>query len=173
MKKILFLSFAALLIAGNCHAQVKTPPHAASTRTWTIGKQVWSDAIQMPNCKNPSCISFTYGLSTWYYYTWEFVKANAKTMCPAPWRVPTRVDLVILINKGTGSRWPVGWRTPGYWRLNAHTNPQDHEHTMTLVTDQTDENDNILVARLSPNVSIGSRFGTGSEISAYGVRCVR
>jgi hypothetical protein len=101
MKKILLLSFAALLFAGNCHAQVETPPHAASTRTWTFGGLVWSDAIQIPACNktdfkdsntSPDCRSYAGGSETWYYYNWAYVKKNQNTLCPAPWRVPSEGD---------------------------------------------------------------------------------
>jgi hypothetical protein len=94
MKKLLTI----LMLCGVCcgYAQ-NTPPHAATTRTWTVGEQTWSDAIHIPACnkKNrmdsstePQCRSYTEGANTWYYYNWPYVQANAAKLCPAPWRVP-------------------------------------------------------------------------------------
>jgi hypothetical protein len=121
MKKILLLSFAALLIAGGCHAQVKTPPHAASTRTWTYGNQVWSDAIRMPECDksdfilsntSPDCRKKALGGGTWYYYNWSYVKVKASKLCPSPWRVPSLDDLKILKNDRNSSLLYRHWETP-------------------------------------------------------------
>jgi hypothetical protein len=103
MKKIFLLSFAFLLIAGNSHAQ--TPPHAASTQTWTFGNQVWSDAIRIPDCNKtnftasddlPDCRSYTEGTKTWYYYNWAYVNAYKYTLCPKPWHVPSRQEFDVL-----------------------------------------------------------------------------
>jgi hypothetical protein len=120
MKKLLLLSFAALLIAGNCYAQ--TPPRAASTQTWTFGEQVWSDAIRMPRCDKsdfiesytfPDCRSYTDGNSTWYYYNWAYVEVNKKWLCPAPWRVPTKDDFEVLIGNTTPNSLIEAWGLPG------------------------------------------------------------
>jgi hypothetical protein len=104
MKTILTI----LLLCGVCFGYAQnTPPHAASTKTWKFGSQTWSDAIEMPGCNKktigesatePRCLNSTEGSNTWFYYNWVYVNANAKMMCPAPWRVPTYDDLVRLID---------------------------------------------------------------------------
>lgn len=115
MKKILFISMiiaaAAIAFAG-CKKDeeedesAKTPPHAASTQTWTFGTQTWSDAIQMPDCNDgtfensetvPQGRSYTSGGKTYYYYNWAYVNANKNTMCLSPWRVPTKSDIDVLM----------------------------------------------------------------------------
>jgi hypothetical protein len=106
MKKILLLSFAFLLITGLCNAQVKTPPHAASTRTWRFGNQVWSDIIQIPACNKksfddsddfPDCCNGRSARSG-YYYNWAYVNAYKSTLCPGPWRIPTKDDFEALLS---------------------------------------------------------------------------
>jgi hypothetical protein len=126
MKKILLLSFAALLLTGNCHAQVKTPPHAASTKTWTFGEYIWSDAIQMPRCDHVrvgGCRIYKYGNSTWYYYRMHYVWNQRDAMCPEPWRLPNSCDAVAL----TGASEPTmqtlinEWGLPGVsWARTNH-----------------------------------------------------
>jgi uncharacterized protein (TIGR02145 family) len=79
-----------------------TPPSAASTRTWTVGTQTWSDVINIPECNKTSfsasattadCRSNgSYG----YLYSWVYVANNASTLCPSPWRVPTSDDFCTL-----------------------------------------------------------------------------
>jgi uncharacterized protein (TIGR02145 family) len=117
MKKFLLLSFAALLLAGNCPAQ--TPPHSASTQTWTFGNQVWSDAIQIPECnktdftesdETPDCLSYTFVETIRYYYNWSYVNANKNTLCPAPWRVPTLEDFEVLLQHTTTTTLMDAWK---------------------------------------------------------------
>jgi hypothetical protein len=83
------------------------PPHAATNTAWVFGSQTWSDAIRMPGCSNsslttsdtePHCRSYTHEDNTYYYYNWPYVVARAGELCPSPWRVPTRADLVKLEN---------------------------------------------------------------------------
>jgi uncharacterized protein (TIGR02145 family) len=81
------------------------PPHAASTNLWFIKDQIWSDAIQLPVCNkadfeetstNPQCRSHTENGNTAYYYNWPYAAQNAATLCPSPWRVPTKDDFIAL-----------------------------------------------------------------------------
>jgi uncharacterized protein (TIGR02145 family) len=91
-----------------------TPPYAASTQIWTVGNQIWSDAINVPACdhdaftadqKHPYCRSYTTNGKKWYYYNWVYVKTNLNTLCPSPWRVPTANDFIALdkVFGGSGS----------------------------------------------------------------------
>jgi hypothetical protein len=86
-----------------------TPPLAATTQTWTFGDQIWSDAIQCPECNKetfvhsdtePQCRSYTHAErgKTYYYYNWPYVNQNATKLCPSPWRVPTVSDFHSLNN---------------------------------------------------------------------------
>jgi hypothetical protein len=96
--KILTILMLCGVIGG--YAQ-NTPPHAASTQTWTFGTQTWSDAIHIPECNKadftnsdtePQCRSYTEEEKTFYYYNWAYVNVNATVMCPSPWRVPSKAD---------------------------------------------------------------------------------
>jgi uncharacterized protein (TIGR02145 family) len=125
MKKFLLLSFAFLPFVGVCQNNngANTPPYAASTQTWTFGKQIWSDAIRIPACNKVSftdskdtsdCRSYTGGLEIWYYYNWAYVHANADTLCPSPWRVPTENDLELLVKIAKQNSLIDAWGLPGY-----------------------------------------------------------
>jgi hypothetical protein len=121
MKKNLLLSIAALLIAGNCHAQ--KPRYAASTQTWKFGNQVWSDAIQISGCDKsdfinsnttPACRSLTFAGLKWYYYNWAYVEKNQNSLCPAPWRVPSKCDIEELIGHYESKSVIKKWGYTGY-----------------------------------------------------------
>jgi hypothetical protein len=102
-----------------------TPPHAASTKTWTFGLLTWSDVIQMPECdktgfidysSRPDCRSYTAGKSTWYYYNWSYVNTNKSMMCPAPWRIPLGTDLRYLEENANEPTLSNLWGRPGVAR---------------------------------------------------------
>jgi hypothetical protein len=98
-----------------------TPPHAASTKTWKLGEQIWSDAIQVVECNKTSfiegneadCCSYTAGKNTWYYYNWPFVSLNGSWLCPDPWRVPSEQDLLILAKNTDEKTLSELWGRPG------------------------------------------------------------
>jgi uncharacterized protein (TIGR02145 family) len=80
------------------------PQYAASTKTWTVGSQIWSDVINDPACNDvtlvqsyadPYCRRYTNG-TTWFYYNWPYVIANENRLCPSPWHVPTKDDFIAL-----------------------------------------------------------------------------
>ncbi|MDR1273908.1 MAG: hypothetical protein LBK12_05095 [Odoribacteraceae bacterium] len=113
MKQVVFLlkstCLAGALAFAGCSKEEKVvpPPHAATTQTWSLDGKTWSDAIQMPDCNKesfeesetePQGRSYRSGGKTYYYYNWAYVNANKNTMCPSPWRVPTRQDFERLYN---------------------------------------------------------------------------
>jgi uncharacterized protein (TIGR02145 family) len=122
MKKLLFLLMIAAAVAG-CKKDdeaesVNTPPLAASTQTSTFSDQTWSDAIHCPECNketfedsdtDPQCRSYTEDGKTWYYYNWAYVDANKATMCPDPWRVPTREEFNNFVSNTTYSMVTDAW----------------------------------------------------------------
>ncbi|MDR1197669.1 MAG: hypothetical protein LBK94_01475 [Prevotellaceae bacterium] len=114
MKKILVLMIAAAAIAfAGCSKDddesVKTPPYAAGTQTWAFGSLTWSNAINDPACNkqdfdggtkdNPLADGRSQNLNgrTVYYYSWLYVSEHAATLCPSPWRVPSRADIDDLV----------------------------------------------------------------------------
>jgi uncharacterized protein (TIGR02145 family) len=81
------------------------PRYAASTKTWMVGSQIWSDAINVPECDHatytnsntvPYCRSYEYSGRKWFYYNGAYVDANKDILCPSPWHVPTKDDFVSL-----------------------------------------------------------------------------
>jgi hypothetical protein len=131
MKKLLTI----IMFCGGCYGYAqKTPPHAASTQAWTFGNSslMWSDAIHVPECNKetfeesltkPQCRSYTSGTSTWYYYNWLYVNANAATLCPQPWRVPTRSDFDALVGVTTSSALADAWVYGGAASGGSMSNP--------------------------------------------------
>ncbi|MCL2027611.1 MAG: fibrobacter succinogenes major paralogous domain-containing protein [Bacteroidales bacterium] len=74
------------------------------TQTWTVGSQVWSDAVSVTNCDKTSwivdnnmteCRNATNGFHG-HYFTWCFVMRYADQLCPEPWRVPITDDFANL-----------------------------------------------------------------------------
>jgi hypothetical protein len=140
-KKLLTLIMLCVMIYS--YAQ-NTPPHAASTRTWTFGAQTWSDAIRIPACNkksllesvtDPQCCSHIEHGNIFYYYNWAYVDAKNDKMCPAPWRIPSKEDFDILENNTNYSTlindWGYGGRAYGssmdgvsayahYWSSTEH-----------------------------------------------------
>jgi uncharacterized protein (TIGR02145 family) len=92
-----------------------TPPGAASTRTWTIGNQTWSDAIRaLPSeCQvttsmgstTPQYFTNVSVAGSGYLYNHLCVYTAAAVLCPDPWRVPENEDFVTLDRAmgGTGA----------------------------------------------------------------------
>jgi uncharacterized protein (TIGR02145 family) len=85
-------------------------PEGAGTNTWTCGTQTWSGALSKAQS---GCISSTnFGTTapptsamyrssglysgSGYLYNWKCVNDYGTSLCPAPWRVPTRNDFVNL-----------------------------------------------------------------------------
>jgi hypothetical protein len=83
------------------------PNTANSTKTWTIGGLTWSDRVVVSACNktsftnsstDPQCRSYTVSGELLYYYNWPYVNTNKSTMCPSPWRVPTKEDFDALVS---------------------------------------------------------------------------
>ena len=75
------------------------------TQTWTVGSQVWSDAVQLSNCDKD--FSGTYSTDDYdcyraingfngHLFSWCFVKRYEALLCPGTWRVPTTKDFATL-----------------------------------------------------------------------------
>jgi uncharacterized protein (TIGR02145 family) len=106
-------------VAGTITVNLSTtdmPPDAASTRTWTIGSQTWSDRIARELVSGPAGCDKTveFYISTnppaqykvyggRYYYNGACVNIVQSTLCPSPWRVPTQSDFVALDQAFGGS----------------------------------------------------------------------
>jgi hypothetical protein len=101
-----------------------TPLYAASTQTWTFGDQIWSDAIQIPECNKtsftnsydvPDCRNYTNNnITYYYYYNWAYVNTNGTTLCASPWRVPSQADFVALSGVTSAGELTSAWGLPGY-----------------------------------------------------------
>jgi hypothetical protein len=170
--KILFIIMLCGVICG--YAQ-KTPTHAASTKTWTFGNQTWSDVIHIPACNkesfksintDPHCRSYTESGNTWYYYNWAYVNKNAATLCPSPWRVPTREDFDVLKkNKSTGLA--DAWGYGGELSSNIFF----HGDTQAYYWSSTETNDDIAYRLYysSSNLNVANN----KKLLGFQVRCVK
>jgi hypothetical protein len=106
-----------------------------SSATWTLGGLVWSDRIHVPDCQDgawgtwddpaetakcksdqPFLESDPTNEEVYYYYNWVYVMAHKETLCPSPWRVPSKADGDALFADEAVTRdwiWE-NWGTPGY-----------------------------------------------------------
>jgi uncharacterized protein YjdB len=83
----------------------------ASDTVWTVGNQIWSDAVQTATCSNKT--TFFGGNpsnSPWNFtadcrsnpnqkgdlFSWNFIELYRNTLCPSPWRPPTFDDFKAL-----------------------------------------------------------------------------
>jgi uncharacterized protein (TIGR02145 family) len=96
--------------SGTITVTVTPPPDVASTNTWTVGTQIWSDALKkaQPGCSGTSNFgegnvtnAYYYPRDNGYWYNWVCVNgnsnsANTNSLCPSPWRVPTVWDFIAL-----------------------------------------------------------------------------
>jgi hypothetical protein len=104
---------------------VDPPPYAASTATMSVGNEwVWSDFIHIPGCagaewtvdaENPKCTSYEFGDRTYFYYNMPYVTANAATMCPSPWHLPTRDELEFVLQYWSATEAINNWGAGGYF----------------------------------------------------------
>jgi hypothetical protein len=156
----------------------KNPPYAATTQTWTFGNQTWSDAIQMPDCNkedfedsytDPQCRSYTENGKTWYYYNWPYVNANKTTMCPDPWRVPTKEDFDVLVSNTTSSTLIDAWGYGGGARGSSMYDVNSYADYWSSTVDS----DNTNYAYFS-YYTIGSLYVTyDNKYHGFQVRCVK
>jgi hypothetical protein len=113
-------------LSGDIIVLPSTPPHAASTQTWTFGTSTltWSDRIVVSpsNCTSVTSFSTSDANATQYriyqglyFYTWTCVMNNATVFCPAPWRVPTLADVQDLINNTNGATLVNTWGSGGWF----------------------------------------------------------
>jgi hypothetical protein len=108
---------AAILVTNFCNPN--TPGWGASLgtvsfatdSTWTVGRQIWSDAVQASNCSDRPMAQFQ-GIDTLTnmfnadcrslpgqkgdVFSWCAVYRFKDQLCPAPWRVPTKQDFIDL-----------------------------------------------------------------------------
>jgi len=93
---------------GKTASCVVTVPNLAETvsfatnQTWTVGNQIWSDAVQMSYCSNKTTyegVGVDCRSNPGYkgdFFSWYAVDAYKDQLCPYPWRVPTRQDFIDL-----------------------------------------------------------------------------
>jgi hypothetical protein len=79
------------------------PPNSLGVCTWICGTQVWSGALRnaagcakvtaMSTLTTPPAQYLDYSTSYGYYYNWTCANTAQSSLCPSPWRVPTKFDL--------------------------------------------------------------------------------
>jgi hypothetical protein len=163
------------------------PDHVASNKLWQFGQQAWTDAIQVPECKDatfgysltePHCRSYTASGNTWYYYNWAYVNQNAETLCQDPWRVPGKEDFdalatVVTLKADLFAAWGYGGNADaasggmsdtgnliGYWSSTPNANDNTQAWALAASNMWTDSEVNV--------VNWGSRAQHGFQ-----VRCVK
>jgi hypothetical protein len=100
-----------------------TPPNAASTQTWSYGTLTWSDRITAAAtlCTETNILTTSTNTSAeykvsggHYYYTWTCAYISRDAFCPAPWRIPSRLDFQSLTNYVTSQSLSTAWGLGGY-----------------------------------------------------------
>ncbi len=82
----------------------------ATNQEWTVGNQIWSDAVQTSVCSGRSPNIFEIGNPTncfancrsnpgqkGDFFSWCAVMRFGDILCPYPWRVPTKDDFLELV----------------------------------------------------------------------------
>jgi hypothetical protein len=173
---------SASVVVAQAARPIVTPQYAASTRTWTFGDnpEIWSDAIEYPSCKGadwlywqttvPYCTSLDTDGRTFYYYNWPYVNANAKELCPAPWRVPTRDDFAVVGDYTTKNEIVKIWGN--YGLRGENFGMQDSGLFIWSSTPSSDEPDRAWAMMYPPDWTPPVPF-TDPKYDGFQVRCVR
>jgi uncharacterized protein (TIGR02145 family) len=198
------VSGAHLVLLGGCTYPNSYPWGAnlgtvsfASTNTWPVGSLIWSDVVQTDSCRNKT--TFNGGSNQPFLsdcrsnpgypgdlFSWCAAVKFRDTLCPAPWRLPTRQDFIDLDRAlgGNGnngqinstllgryvSEWGAtfgGYRSPTNQLINQGTRAlywarTEFNKTRGYYLMLSSDNDN----RVSPQETIDKGFGLS-------VRCVR
>jgi hypothetical protein len=106
-------------------------PSVISADTWTCGTQLWSDVLIEPaGCAKTTSLStstppaqyITFAETPGFYYNWTCVDLHGDTLCPSPWRVPSRTDLDNISVCG-GLTWRISnWPAYGFVQVAALQN---------------------------------------------------
>jgi hypothetical protein len=144
------------------------PTNAQSNKVWVFNSStlIWSDVIQIPECdKNnftiastPNCRSYTEDGKTRYYYNWPYVNANAATMCPSPWRVPSREDFVALVAATNATILETAWGYGGtasmmmlsvssqarYWSSTEDSSNTSNAYSLSYTSDEVNAEASVL-----------------------------
>ena len=168
----------SLKVFGTPPSAASTPPFAASTQQWTFGEQTWSDAIHIPECNKsdfedgyiaPHCRSYSEGSNTWYYYNWPYVHAHAAALCPSPWRVPSRSDILALIQLTSHSILGAQWGYGGFTAtLGAVWGADESAHYWTST-----EYSAMQAYLLAYSINDPITCGKAEKLYAKQVRCVK
>jgi uncharacterized protein (TIGR02145 family) len=169
------------------------PPYAASVQIWTVGTQIWSDAINDPACdheeftsstSDPYCRSYSKDGPKWYLYNWPYVNANQNTLCPSPWRVPNKNDFIDLDNAlggdGTArSGVPLKWITDTYinvwggeWYYGTYLANISNEDIMQYHSSDPDGNGRTFNLRNHRSGTVEPSHSSGKQHGLQ-VRCVK
>ncbi len=168
----------------------------ATDKTWTVGSQVWSDAVISTDCdktefrggsgSSPNVDCCSNPSYSGDLFSWCVVVKYANTLCPAPWRVPTKDDFIALDKAlgGTGDNdqnnvaltnsyintW--GGTYSGYVR----TGGLDRQGTNAFYWTQTEVSAALgysLDMFANGYVNPQSNFSLNSKYRGYALRCVR
>jgi hypothetical protein len=104
---------AANTITGSC-----TPECVIAGLTWSAPRSVDPSGCTlvsggMTTNKNCPAQYKIVNNGAGYYYNWPCVNANATTICPSPWRVPTPSDLKKVAAAASPSLLKLLWGYPG------------------------------------------------------------
>jgi hypothetical protein len=165
---------SATAATGTITVYPSTPLLAASTRTWIYAGLGWSDVIigTPSGCSQTNTLSttdYTLAECNGHYCSWACVKATQNTLCPSPWRVPTKADFDALVSSGPGQATLVTeWGVTNNYQGTSFINPNWAYYWSSEEYDSRD-------AYYLRYANFGSYLATwtAEKCSGHRVRCVR
>jgi hypothetical protein len=153
-------------------------PEATPTEPRTCGSLAWSNALRTPvsGCTSETSLSSSMpppaqykdnGTEYGYYYNWSCVMLRASMLCPSPWRVPTRDDLVALESTPGCALYDNPWMLQGY--ANGGYVYDMGDYGLYWSNTQSDSNYGYVLYYHNNAPSVATRL----KIYGYPVFCVR
>jgi hypothetical protein len=156
------------------------PNTAYTTKTWIIDPLIWSDRlIAAPTeCASTSTLATNflpppqYVVSDGrYYYNWDCASAASATLCPSPWRLPTRAEVTVLTSAVSAIQISEAWGLQGYYAA-VETDVEDENETGYWTSER--------ITGGSTNWGYAARYtdvswlkDTGQRRMGYLIRCVK
>jgi len=168
----------------------------ASNQTWSVGHQIWSDAVIATACAsrtafnggnwhardfNADCRNSAGNANfSGHYFSWCAVMRFANQLCPYPWRVPTRDDFETLHfylgqpHNASGSfMGTTASPNGGTWGGARFTGDASNIHSTWSAYWSSTEQSTGEARSLQFTESILSRAGIWYKDYGFAVRCVR
>jgi hypothetical protein len=121
--------YCSAKLPGTIHVMPVAPTTAASTSTWPLGDQIWSDRVVGAPSACTQVTQFSYATNKAeckifegrYYYSWTCVMNHKDVLCPSPWRVPELAAVQKVLDKYGHATLVKYWGTGGFFSPSQST----------------------------------------------------